>query len=114
MNITSKVVGVTYEGRQTAIEKLAGNEPCRIIPEPSNPYDANALAVYVAQDGGIFQIGYLPRELAERVAPILDGEAVMVNILEITGGFEKWDGSRASFGVLISIELPPENEEMVF
>lgn len=103
----SKVAGVTFEGRQTHIALLQGNEPCRIVPEPTNQYDPNALAVHIAiQPGEVVQVGYVPRDLALIVAPHLEGEAVMARLLEITGGFEKSDGEIASLGLLIEIEIP--------
>lgn len=105
MNITTKVAGVTFEGRQAIVEKLTGDEPCRIVPEPTNNYDKNALAVQVALPDGIAHIGYIPRDLAALVAPYLDGETIMVTIKTITGGFETFDGERAAYGVLLSIEL---------
>jgi hypothetical protein len=104
-----KVAGVTYDGRQSILAQLTGNEPCRVVPEPTNPYDANALAVHVAVNGKVEHVGYVPRGLASEVAPHLEGEAVMVRIQEITGGFEKWDGEIASLGLQIVIEIP-DNE----
>jgi hypothetical protein len=110
LNLTVKVAGVTYEGRQGLIKRLTGDEPCRIVPEPDNPYDANALAVHVAMpDGTIAHVGYVPRELAKEVAPLLDGEAIMVRIKAITGGFETEYGDIANYGLLIRIFLE-ENE----
>jgi hypothetical protein len=102
----TKVAGVTFEGRQEHIARLKGNEPCRIVPEPTNPHDPNALAVHVAVEGKVLHVGYVPRDLAKQVAPHLDGEAVMVNLLEITGGFTTWDGETAALGLLIEIEIP--------
>ena len=102
-----KVAGVSYENRQDVIGQLIGNEPCRIMPEPENKYDPNALAVHVAvAPGQIAHVGYVPRELAAQIAPHLEGEAVMVDLLEITGGFEFSNGDIASYGLRIRIELP--------
>lgn len=104
--LVTKVVGVTFEGRQNLIAQLKGNEPCRISPEPSNKYDPNALAVHVAYNGGVLHIGYVSKELAAQIAPHLEGEALMVKIAEITGGFEFESGETASYGVRLRIELP--------
>lgn len=126
LNFTTKVVGVTHDNRQAIIAKLKGNEPCRIEPEPSNPYDPNALAVKVATPDGIQHVGYIPRDLAARIAPLLDGENLMVKIEAITGGFETRDGDVAAYGLIIRVKaedhLPddpiakyrrePESEEL--
>ena len=109
--LTSKVAGVTYENRQEVIAQLRGNEPCRIVPEPDNKYDKNALAVHVAvAPGQVAHVGYLPRELAAQVAPWLEEEAVMAELLEITGGFETSEGYTASYGLRIRVEIPDERD----
>src|SRR5438045_3923859 len=105
--IVTKVAGVSFEGRQDVIAALKGNEPARVVPEPTNPYDANALAVHVAiAPGDVRHVGFIPRHLAAQIAPHLEGEAVMVRLREITGGFETRDGDTAALGLLIEIELP--------
>jgi single-stranded-DNA-specific exonuclease len=105
--LNTKVAGVTYEGRQDIIAALKGNEPCRIVPEPENPYDPNALAVHVAVAPGVVRhVGFVPRDLAAQIAPHLEGEAVMVELTEITGGFETRYGDIAAYGLRIRIEIP--------
>jgi hypothetical protein len=104
--IICKVAGVTYEGRQNTIAALRGDEPCRIVPEPTNPYDPNALAVHVATADGVKHVGFIPRHLAKDIAPLLEGEAVMVQIYSITGGFELSDGDTAAYGLQVVVELP--------
>ncbi len=108
--ILCKVAGVTFEGRQEIIDTMVGNEVAMLIPEPTNPYDPNAIAVWVAfppesmQDKA--QIGYLPKEVAKQVAPMIDGERIQCNINEITGGFWISEVERANLGVVLEIELP--------
>lgn len=101
-----RVVGVTYEGRQAKIAGLLLSDPVRIVPEPDNPYDPNALAVHVAHEGKVEHVGYIPRDMAAEIAPIIDGEAFMCAVAEITGGFELWDGSPANYGLRLRVELP--------
>ena len=105
--IISKVAGVTYESRQETIAKLKGDEPCRIVPEPDNPWDANALAVHVAvAPGEIKHVGFIPRDLAAQIAPFLEGEQIDVELLKVIGGFETRDGEHAALGLLIQIVVP--------
>lgn len=106
----TKVAGVTFEGRQNLIAQLTGGEPCRLQPEPTNKYDPNAIAVMVAAKGEVWHIGFVPKELAAQIAPHLEGEALMVRISEITGGFETSDGDTAALGVRLRIELPGLDE----
>lgn len=107
------VVGVTFEGRQEIIRQLTGYEACRIVPEPDNPYDKNALAVQVKLSDEIVKIGYVAKDRAAQLAPLLQGENVLARIEEITGGFAKWDGSKASLGVRIRAEFPSEPDGVV-
>jgi hypothetical protein len=100
--IVFKVAGVTYENRQDTISIMHGSEPCRIVPEPTNAYDPNALAVIAIVEGSRQHIGYVPKELAKLIAPHLDGEQVDVKILEITGGF----GDFPIYGLRLRVEVP--------
>lgn len=115
-----KVAGVTHDGRQAKIQRLSGAEPVRIVPEPNNAYDPNALAIHVSlmppeiiQAGYdpnginagnpvqpvILHVGYIPREFAERLAPILEGESLDVSIAKIPY-------YRGVYGLRLRVELP--------
>lgn len=105
-SLYTKVASVTYEGRQSSLAKCAVGDEVRLDPEPNNPYDKYAVAVRVAaQDGNIYHIGYVPGDLARIIAPHLDGESISAKVSELTGGYEKWDGSRASLGLIIRVLL---------
>lgn len=108
--LNTKVSGVTFDGRQSLIARISPSDPCRLVPEPSNPYDSNAIGVMVAHDGQVWHIGYVPREIAAEIAPYMEGEALMCHIAEITGGFETRDGDTAALGVRLRIELPGFDE----
>jgi single-stranded-DNA-specific exonuclease len=64
-SIHSKIVGVSFEGRQDIIKTLKLGQKLRLIAEPENPYDPNAIKV-MTEDGK--QAGYLSREMAEMIA----------------------------------------------
>ena len=102
----SKVVGVTFEGRQENLKKVNPGDPVQITPEPTNQYDPNALAVYIACRGQVLHCGYLPRDFAAMLAPKLEGEKIMAKVLEVTGGFETTWCDTASLGLLIAFEMP--------
>jgi hypothetical protein len=103
-----KVRGVTFEGRQEIIAKMIGDEPARIVAEPTNLYDANALAIHVATKDGVKHIGYVPKENAAKFAPYLDGEPLTGYVIAITGGFLKADGSVVSYGVDVCFDMPDD------
>lgn len=101
-----KVSGVTYDNRQERIAQLSKIDPVRLEPEPENKFDPNAIAVIVMHKGQRFHCGYVPRELAARIAPLLEGESLMVKIKAVTGGFNTLDGERAAFGLKLTVTLP--------
>lgn len=103
--ITSKVAGVTYDGRQDIIATLCGDEPVQVRPpEPDNPHDPNALTIWAATAEGPKHVGYVPREAAEILAPKIDGESVIGRIVEITGGTSRYP----TRGLLVEFEIPAE------
>jgi single-stranded-DNA-specific exonuclease len=79
----TKVVGVTFEGRQDVIGGLTPGAPVELRRQPDNPHDANAIGVFF----GALHVGYLRREIARRLAPKLDGgERYRAQIASVTGG----------------------------
>lgn len=101
-----KVAGVSYEGRQAHLARLTGKEPVRLVPEPTNAYDPNAIAVMIAVDGKVLHCGYIPREIAATVAPSMEGESFDCNIEAVTGGFEYDDGEIANYGLRLQVRIP--------
>ena len=83
--ITTKVVGVTFDGRQAMVAKLTMHEEIVLRREPMNPYDHNAIRVERLNGE---QIGYINRYLAASLAPTLDaiGEAIHGTVCELSGG----------------------------
>lgn len=113
--MTIKVSGVTFEGRQEYLAQLRGDEPCRIVPEPENKWDKNALAVHIALPSGkVAHCGFVPKSLAAQIAPLLEGESLMVSIDAITGGFELGDGSLTNLGLVLRVEVPGSKPSVVY
>lgn len=125
LNMTSyhsKLVGVTFEGRQDTICILHGNEDLRFRREPENQYDSNAVAVdvFITQGTGYtpdadlgdfdeswYPIGYIARDKNSELAKALtDGREANIKLTEITGG-----GAKSSYGVNIYIEYEKEKRQ---
>ena len=81
------VKDVSFGNRQEALRRLAAYAPDQVrvwtVPEPENPVDPKAVAVWVMVQGGrgVYRLGYLPKEqtalaLVFRAASIrvLDGD----------------------------------------
>lgn len=58
----SKLVGVTFEGRQEVISTLGGKEPLRVRREKDNKYDPKAVAVDVYKNDEWLPIGYIAKD----------------------------------------------------
>ncbi len=79
----TKIVGVSFEGRQDLVAGLVVDAELQLVREPDNSHDGNAVAVRY----GALQLGFLRREIARRLAPNLDrGERYTARVAGITGG----------------------------
>lgn len=105
--VETKVAGVTYGKRQTAIEHLSHYAPSDISislkREKENEADRNAVAVIATVKGkGSYCMGYLPRALAAFVAPLMDaGKGVSGLFKEIRGLYAPY----MNYGLSIAIML---------
>lgn len=57
-----------------AAEASGGAEPlaCVLVRDPANEYDPNAIEIHVPGEAG--HVGYVPADLAARIAPLLDAD----------------------------------------
>ena len=95
----SKLVGVTFEGRQAVISQLKGGEQLRCRREPENEYDPRAVAVDVLLNDEWLPVGYIAKDKNKEIAYSMDGgEKIKITLSNITGG----DGK--SFGINIELE----------
>ena len=97
----TKVVGVSKENedgssRQEIIKgEVDEDDKLQLAAEPTNPYDANAIKV-LSKNGN--QIGYLNKEMAEKVKPALDNQTE----IHVTA---RWVNGEKMLGVGLRIEL---------
>lgn len=86
----TKVVGVSFEGRQDFIRTLTSGSPLLLRREPDNPHDPHAIKVTTASGE---QIGYLSARVAARLAPSIDsGARYTTTVSQVTGGGERHQG----------------------
>ncbi len=108
---------------QGTLERLAGGRTidggrycdhiALMLPEPSNPYDHNAVRVMLAPhfDGATAGlVGYLSREDAVAYRPVIDRLASMARLMacraSLKGGWDRGGGDRGSFGVTLHLDRP--------
>ena len=94
-----KVVGTSFGVRQFRIEALEEGAKVLFIPEPNNSYDPLAIAVKTF-DGE--HLGYVGRNdpRREEIRSLISSGFVVARACK-TGGFKKWDGSKASYGLVV-------------
>ncbi len=92
----TKVVGVTFEGRQELLPGVHSDDRLRLVRDPRNPRDPHAIQVCTL-DGK--QLGFLRASLAAHLAPSIDaGARYSATATALTGG-----GDRA-WGLNIYVE----------
>ena len=103
--ITTKVVGVSFEGRQEIVARLLRGDRVWLDREPTNHYDRNAISV--CRENGE-QIGYLNRHLAASLNSLFQayGYPVKGRVTLLTGG--NYNGY--SLGCMISFKLPKQHQ----
>ena len=85
----TKAVGVTFEGRQEVLATLKPTTPLRLVREPENEYDPNAVAIEANVDGWK-PVGYIAANNNTTLAKEMDGgTSTKVSVSSITGGDEK-------------------------
>jgi single-stranded-DNA-specific exonuclease len=93
----TKLAGVSFEGRQEAVARLAAGSVLRLVRQPDNEFDPNAVALF---DVSGEQVGFFNRRLAAALAPELDhGATYDITVTDVTGG-----GEGASLGVNVLVE----------
>lgn len=78
----TKIVGVSFEGRQNSIAGLQEGYALDLVRQPDNPKDTNAIAARY----GAVQLGFLRAQIAKQLAPIVDdGALYRARIASLTG-----------------------------
>lgn len=107
-HVITRVVGVTFEGRQAVVAALKVGEKIILRRESNNPYDSNAIRVERISGE---QIGYIDRYKAATLAAIFDahGDPGEGTVLQLTGGLS----NGMSLGVVIEFTVPDPNLQTI-
>lgn len=83
MGFYTKVVGVTYENRQSYIKDMKIGDDILLVRDYNNPYDKNAISVINSKG---YQIGFLSKELASQLSTSIEnGTRYKAKVSNITG-----------------------------
>jgi len=96
----TKIVGSTFCNSQQKISGLKQNDELRVVAEPENKFDPNAVAVYILET----KLGYIPRETASKIVSDVVKNKVTCFVSEVTGG----TGGKENYGcnIVLNIERP--------
>ena len=105
MKIKTNVVGVTKDGRQRLLSDMIDDDSEIIIDrDPDNKFDPDAIGVYLIDGDDEYSLGFLSRDLAGKLAPMLDeGHTLVVLDHERTGGMDD-----LNFGLNLTLDLSDE------
>ncbi|RMG98279.1 MAG: hypothetical protein D6706_07435 [Chloroflexi bacterium] len=115
--IKTKIAGVSFDNddgssRQEIIRRrVRSGQTLRLIREPGNKYDRNAIGVWVEWKRPLLgmkraQVGHIGSHISAEIAPLIDaGWTAEATVMSITGGTRR----KNARGVNIKINMiPPE------
>ena len=85
-----QIAGVTHDFRQVAVSGLRDGQALDLVPEPTNPHDPHAVAVYAKKK----QVGYVPAFKSQMVAEFIaagrdvDAKVLAIEPFIVDGGYE--------------------------
>ncbi len=90
-NFYTKIVGVSFEGRQSAVATLMPEEELSLVRDRENPYDSQAIQV-VRKTGE--QVGFIRKQIARVLAPLMDsGVTYKATLMQVTGDTKSTRGA---------------------
>lgn len=85
------VAGTSHHEAAAKAGKFTPGSAVRLVREPDNPYDTNAVAVYA--ETGRRVVGYVPKGQARRLAKLMDAGTALVAV-SVRGSGAGSDGAR--------------------
>lgn len=100
----TKIMGVSFEGRQDIVAGLTPGAALQLERQPQNQFDPNAIAVWF----GNLQLGFLRKQIAKHLAPLIDAAAdYRARVEHITGGK---DGKNFGVNIRVYRETGPASD----
>ena len=99
MTTECNLAGCSFDSRQAYLAWLRMNDqtPMYFEREATNPFDTNAVKAVAEGPHGPLHIGYLPKDIAASIAPLMDaGRKIIIVQYKVIGGTEG-----KSFGCIV-------------
>ncbi|PWR24811.1 hypothetical protein DKG74_07015 [Zavarzinia aquatilis] len=89
---------VDGSSRQQILTRCRAGDPVELRPEPTNPHDSNAVAVYVSGR----QVGYVSRQKAPRILRDIEcSRIIFVSVYKVSGGTKE----KPSRGIVLYVAV---------
>lgn len=104
-NITARVAGVTFEGRQELISKMTVDTPVKLERDRRNEYDSYAVKVMALIEDSWQSVGFVPKKMSRTISFSLDnGVTLVASVKNVKGGMVNQEtGEKFNYGLDISI-----------
>jgi len=119
----TKIAGTTFDNDDSEISRQEIIRRCvrtgdllELEREPNNISDPNAISIWIAPENDPwdeyrYQIGYLNKEKAAQIAPLMDaGQEVTCEVLNKTSGSDYGNGEKKTYGVNIELKIYTQEE----
>jgi len=103
----SMIAGLQFHEHAKCDPPATPGEALTLVPEPSNPYDSNAIRVELRRPSSNYMLGYIPRALTEKVFPLLTDKVKDREILLTYVGSGR---PIMTIGIYGEMEEPPVSE----
>jgi hypothetical protein len=93
----SPIAGFEFHRGAAVWSSLHVGQMLELVREPTNPHDADAVAVYFQEE----KLGYVPRAENHAVAQMLDrGEHLEASIVKLSDGEDPWNRIHISISLM--------------
>ena len=94
------IAGVQFHEAKTVLSELEEGSELLLIPQPENPFDSNAVAIYY----GTVMLGFVPRKFSAEVAASLEvGNVLECYASQVTPSARPWEQIKVQIVKVVSV-----------
>ena len=85
------IAGVQYHEYKEATPHIAEGNHLRLVPDPTNKYDPNAVEIIWETEEKSFFLGFVPKKYSSEVAAMLEVEPLQCVLVEFNASAKPWE-----------------------
>jgi len=86
------IAGVRHHQMKDALGYLSENNILKLEPEPTNPYDPNAVKIIYETFEKRFMLGYVPAKFSSEISALIETEVPLeCEIVELNPSAKPWE-----------------------